>query len=149
MDILVEKPWSPAAHLSESRYSHPMAAESLQQETKAIELNVEYQQMNAFFADYARNISRGGSFIATATPLGIGTEFRFSLHVPQLAEPLRFHGTVMWVTVEAEASPGNPAGMGIEIRPLDEAGHQKQRHDIEALMYDELGPQLTARLLGL
>ena len=31
----------------------------------AIELTVEYKRMNAFFADYTKNISRGGTFIRT------------------------------------------------------------------------------------
>jgi type IV pilus assembly protein PilZ len=30
--------------------------------------------MNAFFADYTKNISRGGTFIRTDKPLDIGTE---------------------------------------------------------------------------
>ena len=54
-----------------------------------IELRVEYKRLNTFFADYTKNISRGGTFIGTERPLEIGTEFIFALDLPTLAEPLR------------------------------------------------------------
>ena len=38
-----------------------------------IELKVEYKRLNTFFADYTKNISRGGTFIATDKPLPVGT----------------------------------------------------------------------------
>jgi type IV pilus assembly protein PilZ len=81
-----------------------------------IELKVEYKRLNTFFADYTKNISRGGSFIATDKPLPVGTEFVFALGVPGMPEPLRLRGKVIWVTPTAEATKGNPAGMGIEFQ---------------------------------
>ena len=36
-------------------------------------------------------------------------------------EPLKLTGKVVWTTSEDEASPANPAGMGIEFLNLDEA----------------------------
>ena len=47
----------------------------------AIELSVEYKRLNTFFADYTRNISKGGTFIRTERPLAIGTEFVFALSI--------------------------------------------------------------------
>ena len=67
-----------------------------------IELKVEYKRLNTFFADYTRNISRGGTFIRTDRPLDIGTEFVFALVVPHVGEPLRLKGRVQWVTVDNE-----------------------------------------------
>ena len=49
---------------------------------RPIELKVEYKRLNTFFADYTKNISRGGTFIKTARPLPIGTEFLFKLFIP-------------------------------------------------------------------
>ena len=37
---------------------------------QAIELSVEYKRLNTFFADYTRNISKGGTFIRTERPRG-------------------------------------------------------------------------------
>ena len=61
---------------------------------RPIELKVEYKRLNTFFADYTKNISRGGTFIKTARPLPIGTEFLFKLFIPGRAEPLTIHGEV-------------------------------------------------------
>jgi uncharacterized protein (TIGR02266 family) len=52
-----------------------------------IELKVEYKRLNSFFADYTKNISRGGTFIKTNRPLPIGTEFVFKLFVPAARSP--------------------------------------------------------------
>ena len=40
----------------------------------AITLRVDYKRMNTFFADYTRNISKGGTFIRTERPLDVTTE---------------------------------------------------------------------------
>src|SRR5688572_6027953 len=86
-----------------------------------IELKVEYKRLNTFFADYTKNISRGGTFIGTLKPLPIGTEFIFALEVPHMTEPLRLRGRVIWLTDPEIASKGNPAGMGIEFQYDDDA----------------------------
>jgi type IV pilus assembly protein PilZ len=38
-------------------------------------LKVEYRKVNSFFADYTKNISKGGTFIKTKKPLPVGTQF--------------------------------------------------------------------------
>lgn len=112
-----------------------------------IELKVEYKRLNTFFADYTKNISRGGTFISTEKPLPIGTEFVFALGVPGMDEPLRLRGKVMWTTEQHSASRANPAGMGIEFQ-YDEAERREKEAAVERLMLDELGEHLTTKLLG-
>ena len=46
------------------------------------QLRVDYKRMNTFFADYTKNISKGGTFIRTSKPLDVGTEFVFVLSIP-------------------------------------------------------------------
>src|SRR3954447_8481008 len=81
-------------------------------ERSAITLKVDYKRLNTFFADYTKNISKGGTFIRTTKPLAIGTEFVFVLTVP---EPKPVHleltGEVKWVVTEADAASDQPAGM--------------------------------------
>ena len=77
----------------------------------AIELSVEYKRLNTFFADYTRNISKGGTFIRTDRPLAIGTEFVFALSIRGLAEPLRLRGRVKWIVMPSEATEASPPGM--------------------------------------
>ena len=116
-------------------------------ERAPIELRVEYRRLNTFFADYTKNISRGGSFIGTDKPLPVGTEFIFALGVPTLKEPIRLRGKVIWVTSPAEATRANPAGMGIEFQ-YDAGERREKEAAIETLMVAELGEHLTAKLLG-
>jgi type IV pilus assembly protein PilZ len=114
----------------------------------AIELSVEYKRLNTFFADYTRNISKGGTFIRTDRPLGVGTEFVFALTIRNLKEPLRLQGRVRWIVSPADATAQSPAGMGIEFQYTTEAERDDTEQVVEQLMSAELGETLTAKLLG-
>ncbi len=113
-----------------------------------IELKVEYKRVNTFFADYTRNISRGGTFIATQRPLPEGTEFIFALGVPGLVEPLRLTGKVIWTVAPSDSSPANPAGMGIEFQYSSDDERRSKEAAVERLLTEQLGEPLAARLLG-
>jgi len=113
-----------------------------------IELKVEYKRVNTFFADYTKNISRGGTFIATERPLPVDTEFVFALGVPNLDQPLRLRGKVIWLTPVADASPANPAGMGIEFQYRDDEERREKEAAVERLLANELGEELATKLLG-
>lgn len=108
-----------------------------------IELKVDYKKLNSFFADYTKNISKGGTFIKTKKPLAIGTRFRFMLTVPLRPTAFELSGEVVWAIEE-----GDDAGMGIRFVYSDE----QQRSDFEAvveqLMAESLGTELAARLLN-
>ncbi len=116
----------------------------------AVTLRVEYKRLNAFFADYTNNISKGGSFIRTTKPLAVGTEFVFELAIASTADKVALRGEVMWITTEAEADPeaDKPAGMGIRF-VFD---HDSERHAlqelVERLMAESLGAAISTRLLA-
>ena len=57
-----------------------------------IELKVDYKKLNSFFADFTKNISKGGTFIKTKKALPIGTRFLFRLSVPAREEPFQLLG---------------------------------------------------------
>lgn len=114
----------------------------------AIELSVEYKRMNAFFADYTKNISRGGTFIKTDRPLGIGTEFVFKLQVPGLEEPLALKGRVQWIVHPPDATPEQEAGMGIGFVYESEAEREKIVAIVEKLMVSSLGSVIYDKLVA-
>lgn len=114
----------------------------------AIELSVEYKRLNTFFADYTRNISKGGTFIRTDRPLDVTTEFVFALTIRGLPEPLRLRGRVKWIVKPADATPTSPAGMGIEFMYANDEERRATEAIVEKLMADSLGEGLAARLLG-
>jgi type IV pilus assembly protein PilZ len=117
-----------------------------------IELTVEYQKLNTFFADYTRNICKGGTFIKTRKPLDEGTEFVFKLIIPRLEQPIAMRGEVKWVVREgepppADAPPGAEPGMGIRFV----YGSDEERHAfesvVERLMIDSLGQLIYSKLM--
>jgi len=112
-----------------------------------IELRVEYRRLNMFFADYTRNISKGGTFIRTEKPLPIDTEFVFSLVVPGFEDPLTLVGKVIWCVSHEDATEANPAGMGIEFQYRDDGERGRVDSVVRKVMVEELGEKLTNRLL--
>jgi type IV pilus assembly protein PilZ len=115
---------------------------------RPIELKVEYLQLNSFFADYTKNISRGGTFIGTKRPLPIGTQFVFKLGVPTLPEPLTLVGKVQWIVHEGDETEEQPAGMGIGFIFDSDAERDRVNGVIEDLMRRQLGPVLSEKLLS-
>jgi type IV pilus assembly protein PilZ len=113
-----------------------------------IELKVEYKRVNTFFADYTKNISRGGTFISTTRPLTVGTEFLFALTVPGLGEPLRLRGKVIWTNAVETATSANPPGMGIEFQYTSNEERREKERRVWDLLAHELGEHTATRLLG-
>jgi type IV pilus assembly protein PilZ len=108
-----------------------------------IELKVDYKKLNSFFADYTKNISKGGTFIKTKKPLPIGTRFLFKLSVPQRPTPFELLGEVVWATTE-----GEEPGMGIRFVYSNDSQRLDFEGVVEGLMNDSLGADLTNRLLN-
>jgi type IV pilus assembly protein PilZ len=116
--------------------------EMRQQLRVPIELKVDYKKLNSFFADYTKNISKGGTFIKTKKPLSIGTKFLFKLTVPQRAEPFELLGEVVW-----SKGDGDEPGMGIRFIYNSDSQRAEFEAVVEKLMADSLGPALTEKLL--
>jgi type IV pilus assembly protein PilZ len=117
-------------------------------ERHSITLRVDYKRMNTFFADYAKNISKGGTFIRTSKPLDVGTEFVFVLSIPGQPDQLQLKGEVMWTVADATATEEHPAGMGIRFRFTDESERDELEGFVEKLMAEKLGGLVASKLLG-
>ena len=113
----------------------------------AIQLRVDYKRLNTFFADYTKNISKGGTFIRTTKPLDIGTEFVFVLSVPSHNTQLELKGAVVWVVTEDGATDEKPAGMGIKFKYADDGEREKVHDFVEKLMDEALGAHISTKLL--
>jgi type IV pilus assembly protein PilZ len=127
----------------------PQSDDRRLEDRAAITLRVDYKRLNTFFADYTKNISKGGTFIRTSKPLDVGTEFVFVLSFPGRDEQLKLHGKVVWITSEADAdeSKDRPPGMGIRFIFQNDS-EQTAIHDIvEHMMGETLGEHISAKLL--
>jgi type IV pilus assembly protein PilZ len=107
-----------------------------------IELKVDYKKLNSFFADYTKNISKGGTFIKTKKTLPLGTRFLFRLTVPGRDRPFELNGEVIHAT-----ATGEEPGMGIRFVWSDPADRSAFEGLVESLMAESLGPLVTSKLL--
>jgi type IV pilus assembly protein PilZ len=122
----------------------------------AITLRVDYKRLNTFFADYTKNISKGGTFIKTLKPLEVGTEFVFVLSVPSdpvTATQIKLRGKVIWVTsADGKSTEGASAdkvpGMGIRFLFSDDSERQAIDDVVEKLMDEALGEHISGKLLA-
>jgi type IV pilus assembly protein PilZ len=127
--------------------SNTLRPESRDTERRAVELRVAYENMNSFFADYVKNLSRGGTFIVTETPFPIGTEFLFRLAVPRNDEALAVRGVVRWIHPKHQATADRPAGMGVEFVFTDSTEKLAFTNAVESWMRESFGPALTRALM--
>jgi uncharacterized protein (TIGR02266 family) len=81
-----------------------------------ISLRVQYRTTGAFLVAYSVNLSKGGIFLETATPLEVGEHISLAFEVPGAGQ-LEVTGVVAWVR---QGSPdGLPDGMGVQFEHLD------------------------------
>src|SRR4051794_37465079 len=72
-----------------------------------------------FISDWAVNISRGGIFINTRTPLSVGTTVRLIISLPDTQFPFELSGRVARVN-EFDNPSNQVPGMGIEFVNVDD-----------------------------
>jgi len=86
-------------------------------------VRVDYQTVDEFFSEFARNINEGGLFVESETPHPLGTRVDLQFQLPGSDEPAQVVGTV----VRTSDGSSEPPGMGIEFDELD--GQTRQRVD--------------------
>lgn len=109
-----------------------------------IEIKVEYKRINAFIADFTRDISGGGLFVRTDQPLPLGSDALFTLNIPRLETPVTLRGIVRRVVSAGEEGD---VGMGVELVFDDEAERDALKRVVDSLMIEHLGEALYRRLV--
>lgn len=84
-----------------------------------VALEVRYASTCAFLVAYTTNLSKGGLFLDTPTPLPVGSEVQLTISAPHAPEPMVVWGRVAWVRDQVDAD-GHPTGMGVEFEQLEE-----------------------------
>ena len=140
-------PSAPETTSTTSAAAAKIEADKRVDDRAAISLRVDYKRLNTFFADYTKNISKGGTFIRTTKPLEIGTEFIFVLSVPSHNKQLELKGEVVWIVTEETATKDNPAGMGIKFKFVDDSERSAVDDFVEKLMDEALGHHISTKLL--
>lgn len=99
------------------------------------ELAVTYRSIGGFLSDWATNISRGGLFINTRSPLPVGTVVKIVIQLPGTAFPVDIVGRVRRV-VPWDADTDSAPGMGIEFIDVDRVKRDRIEAFVEKLRTD-------------
>ncbi len=102
-----------------------------------VTLLVEYEGADEFLVDYTDNLSSGGTFVATARELPIGSGVRLALSFPGLVETIGIEGVVRWTRT------GEEPGVGIEF--LGTEGGKRLAALIERIRARD--PRVVARVV--
>ncbi len=82
-------------------------------------LEVSYRTAGSFLVSFSLNLSRGGVFVETDSPLPVGTELTLRLQIPGSGEVMdEVEARVVWVR-DGENAEGRP-GMGLVFEGLSE-----------------------------
>lgn len=102
-----------------------------------VTLLVEYEGAEEFLVDYTDNLSTGGTFVATARELPVGSAVRLALSFPGLVESITIDGVVRW------GRAGDEPGVGIEF--LATEGQRRLASLIERIRARD--PRVVARVV--
>ncbi len=94
-------------------------AEKRKEDRITVELKVGYRTIGSFITDYIINISKGGIFINTSSPLPVGTKIRILFSIPDIPLPFDLIGIVRWINPVGHLSHSLP-GMGIEFLEIED-----------------------------
>ncbi len=81
-------------------------------------LRLSFRNAGHLLVSYCTNLSRGGLFIPTQSPLAVGAKLSLEVTVPGLAEkPVHLSAEVRWV--RRQATDEGQAGMGLAFEDVD------------------------------
>ncbi|HSK81145.1 MAG TPA: TIGR02266 family protein [Thermoanaerobaculia bacterium] len=83
----------------------------------------KFDRFSGFISEYSSNISPGGMFIRTKTPLPSGQTLDFAFRLGDGFELIKGKGEIVWARMEDEG-PARPAGMGLRFLELSEGSQE-------------------------
>jgi uncharacterized protein (TIGR02266 family) len=99
------------------------------------EIPVAYRSVGSFLSDWATNISQGGLFINTRSPLPIGTEVKILIQLPGEDFTATLVGKVTRVT-EFDNSQNLVPGMGIQFTDVEPDRREMLERFVQKLKRD-------------
>ena len=103
---------------------HEKHAQSRASVRVPMSLNVDFESRGEVRKCMMKNLSAGGIFVATESPLPIGTPFNVRIRIEKTGEEIELPGEVVSVGVGADLAH-NEHGMGIRFINLSEAQQQQ------------------------
>jgi uncharacterized protein (TIGR02266 family) len=87
--------------------------------TAPVRIRLRYASFDAFIDKFAPNVTRGGVFLASRTPLPVGSTFAFEIQLAGGEVALAGDGKVTWIKPFDPAAPQKAHGMGVQFLRLD------------------------------
>jgi len=103
---------------------HEKHAQSRASVRVPMSLNVDFESRGEVRKCMMKNLSAGGIFVATESPLPIGTPFNVRIRIEKTGEEIELPGEIVSVGVGADLAH-NEHGMGIRFINLSEAQQQQ------------------------
>jgi uncharacterized protein (TIGR02266 family) len=83
-----------------------------------VKIKVDYSTKDIFVSNYVTNLSKGGVFIETETPLPLQSQIHFTFILPDFNVKIEAKGKVVW-TYDVKKGTGRVVtGMGIKFTKL-------------------------------
>jgi uncharacterized protein (TIGR02266 family) len=83
-----------------------------------VDIQVDEQTSSMFTAGRVTNISRGGLFMETPTPLPIKSRVDIALQLPEIRTVLHVHGRVVWTYDVRRSNSQIMTGTGIKFEDM-------------------------------
>src|SRR6185295_2815340 len=86
----------------------------------AARVQIKTEGLDKFIQKFSGDISRGGMFIKTPSPLPIGKEVHLTVVAPGGTHLIEAKAKVTWIREKPDPKTGEPAGMGVQFAELAE-----------------------------
>ncbi len=93
-------------------------------------IEIVFKESGAFYKAYMLNVSRGGLFIKTDSPLALETSVLLLLKIPSETETMEIEGRVVWVNPKSRKN-SFPKGMGIQFVQMKSEDEEKIKSFVE------------------
>jgi uncharacterized protein (TIGR02266 family) len=99
-----------------------------------LSLKVRFKSANLdeFREQYSIDLSRGGLFIKSKSPMAVGTLLKFEFQLKDKSRLIHGVGRVVWVRSVEQASEAAPPGMGIKFIKMDAESRALVQEIVEA-----------------
>ncbi len=83
-----------------------------------LEVAVNLESEDNFYAGIAGDVSEGGIFVATFNPPPVGATVELTLSLPDFPAGFPVRGVVRWIRDLSACRDGSPAGCGIQFTEI-------------------------------